>query len=243
MLKLSTFKPALWITAVQTIGGEMDAEIFLTTDEARDAVCLDLEQYGLQEETLLEMADLAGGEWPERFKALLSHGGVKGEEVVALVETLINGPGVTRDKLCGLVSVLFWSDARPIRYDGEEGLAITTDLDDFQCLTCGECCRNLDYSRALIAEDLEMWRRANRQDILAWVGRSEDGGYTIWVNPETGEHEDPCPFLTETEKGRFICGIHELKPSICREYPATKKHGFMTGCAGVEKMFESDLTA
>ncbi|MCG8471205.1 MAG: YkgJ family cysteine cluster protein [Desulfobacterales bacterium] len=218
----------------------MDAEIFLTTEEARDAVSLDLEQYGLQEETLREMADLAGGAWPSRFRVALDVKEPQGEAILSLMRDLMAASGASLELFCGLLSVLFWCDVCPGFVDGDEGVVITTELEGFTCLGCGVCCKNLDYSRALISDDIEMWKRAGRQDILSWVGRDKDGGYIIWVDPKTGKLQDPCPFLV-AKGDQNLCGIHEMKPSICREYPATKKHGFMTGCPGVEKMFASEL--
>lgn len=222
----------------------MDAEIFLTTEEAKDAVCLDLEQYGLQEDTLEEMAAMAGGGWPERFREVMSGGEGSLYEMIALVQEFLNSPTLTEEALCRAFSLMFWSDVRKARGpEGEEGVALTTELHDFTCLQCGQCCTNLDYSRALTAEDIAMWKKAGRDDLLAWVGKDKaDGGYTIWIDPRTGEPQDPCPFLS-MEGGKAKCAIHDVKPAICREYPATKKHGFMTGCIGIEQLIQKECAS
>jgi len=219
----------------------MDADIFLTMEEAKDAVCLDLEHYGLQEDTLEEIAAMAGGGWPDRFREVMSGGEGRLYEVIALVQEFLNSPILSDEVLCNALSLMFWSEVRQARGpDGDEGVILTTELHDFTCLQCGQCCTNLDYSRALTAEDIAMWKKAGRDDLLAWVGKDkEDGGYTIWVDPRTGESQDSCPFLT-MEGGKARCAIHDIKPAICREYPATKKHGFMTGCLGVELMFKNE---
>ena len=219
----------------------MDAEIFLTTEEAKDAMYLDLEHYGVQEDTLEEIAELAGGGWPDRFKEVIEGGEHRVYDVISLVRELLNSPTVIEEVFCGALSIMFWSGVRKVKdHDGEVGVSLTTELHGFTCLHCGQCCTELDYSRSLTSDDIAMWKKAGRHDILTWVGKDkEDGGYIIWVNPDTGEPQEPCPFLA-SNNGKHACTIHELKPSICREYPATKKHGFMTGCPGVELMFKRE---
>ncbi|WP_300670810.1 YkgJ family cysteine cluster protein [Desulfoluna sp.] len=219
----------------------MDAEIFLTMEEAKNAVCMDLEHYGVQKEDLIEVAELAGGGWPDRFREVASVDEPSIDKVVSLVQEFLNSPTVTEEVLCGSFSIMFWGHVRKaVGPDGDEGVGLATGLHDFSCIQCGQCCTNLDYSRALTAEDVALWEQAGRHDILAWVGKDkEDGGYTIWVHPETGEPEESCPFL-RFEKGKCLCTIHDIKPAICREYPATKKHGFMTDCTGVRQMVEKE---
>lgn len=222
----------------------MDAEIFLTMEEAKDAVCLDLEHYGIQKETLRAIAELAGGGWPDRFDEVMGAEEDRTYDTLALVREFMNSPTTTEALFFKALSLLFWADVRKaLGPDGEKGVRVATDLGDFACLQCGQCCTNLDYSRALTAEDIAMWRAAGRKDILARVGKDpDDGGYLIWVDPLTGKLEETCPFLS-FEHGKSVCTIHEIKPAICREYPATKKHGFMTDCLGVQLMFEKERAA
>lgn len=222
----------------------MDAEIVLTMEEAKDAMCMDLAHYGIQEDTLEEIADLAGGGWPDLFRGVLSGDDPPVDAVIALVQELINSPTVTEEVLCGALSLMFWSDVRRIDDpNGEALVGVATELDGFVCQHCGRCCTHLDYSRSLTPEDITLWKQAGRHDILARVGRDpDDGGSIIWVHPETGECELPCPFLS-SRNGQNRCAIHDLKPATCREYPATKKHGFMTGCAGVELMVANECAA
>ena len=215
----------------------MDVEIFLTMEEAKNAIYLDLESYGVQEESLFEVAHLAGGPWPNRFKEVMGGGEERMDPLIALVGELLNSPTATEAFLCGAFSIMFWGGVR-IADDahGQNGVILSTGLSDFTCLQCGQCCTELDYSNSLIPEDVAMLKDAGRDDILAWVAQDiDDGSYTIWVHPDTGEIQESCPFLLE-EEGKQICTIHEFKPSTCREYPATKKHGLMTDCPGVALM-------
>ena len=218
----------------------MDAEIFLTMEEAKNAICLDVEHYGVQEAPFTEIARFAGGGWPDRFKEAMAPEGDATDEVIALFRELLNSPTVTEEDLCTVFSMMFWGDVqKKTDPQGETGVSLSTGLEDFVCLQCGQCCTNLDYSGALTSEDVAMWKAAGRGDILAWVvPEAEEGTYTIWVDPETGDLQDTCPFLA-LENGRQYCTIHDQKPCICREYPATKKHGLMTDCPGVALMVEA----
>jgi Fe-S-cluster containining protein len=237
----STLPFAATRAIVRAKGERMHSEILLTMEEAKDAMYLDLEHYGIQRDTLEEIADMAGGGWPDRFREVMDAEEPGLYDIVTLVREFLNSPIISEEVLFGSFSMMFWSQARKADDEhGEEGVALTTELHDFSCLHCGNCCTNLDYSRALTSEDIAMWKHAGRDDILAWVGKDkEDGGYVIWVNPDTGETQEPCPFLAN-ENGNHACSIHALKPTICREYPATKKHGFMTDCAGVALMVERE---
>ena len=220
----------------------MDAEIFLTMDEAKNALCLDVEHYGIQEASLNDIAQFAGGGWPDRFKEAMALDGDATNDVIVLFRELFNSPTVTEDDLCAVFSMMFWGDVQKTTDPkGENGVSLSTGLENFVCLQCGQCCTNLDYSGALTPEDVVMWKAAGRLDILAWVAPGpEEGTYTIWVDPETGRLQDACPFLSiAMENGRQYCTIHDQKPCICREYPATKKHGLMTDCPGVALMVEA----
>ena len=58
--------------------------------------------------------------------------------------------------------------------------------------------------------------------------------YDVWLDPETGEDVDRCPWLQElTDTGKYSCGIHDVKPDICRDYPVSREHAERTGCPGL----------
>lgn len=121
----------------------------------------------------------------------------------------------------------------------DEAIWVETGMDHFQCRQCGQCCRQLDYHDQLTEADYQLWHRLGRTDILEWVGVYRRNGkvrsYSMWLEPGTRRYAPVCPWLKPTADGsRWICQIHEVKPEICRQYPYTRKHGLMTGCAGFD---------
>jgi Fe-S-cluster containining protein len=97
---------------------------------------------------------------------------------------------------------------------------ISSKQKESRCGCCGDCCRafggHLNASRA----DQERWRSEGREDLLCRVNRL---GW-IWYDPETGKPEEICPFLVQSDPETAVCGIHETKPAMCRDYP-TVAHG------------------
>ena len=112
-------------------------------------------------------------------------------------------------------------------------------LEQFNCKLCGHCCLNLvDAFRGCVSDtDLQRWRNAGREDLLAWVDTIELGHdnrlHMVWVHPETGEEVDRCPWLLDMldHKGH-LCGIDAVKPDYCRDYPEHQPHAKSTGCPG-----------
>ena len=103
------------------------------------------------------------------------------------------------------------------------------------CRQCGRCCERWGWGQKGTAEDLVLWIDAGRKDILNHVtvhlkdGRRA-GGHEItgedlphisrvrfWQDP-AGRPLRHCPFLRRIEDGRAFCGIHSLRPAVCREY-------------------------
>lgn len=89
-----------------------------------------------------------------------------------------------------------------------------------RCLCCGECCESFGGHLHASTSDLERWRREGREDLLTRVNRL---GW-IWVDPETKETLERCPFIVKISEQQSICSIQETKPDICRAYP-TLAHG------------------
>lgn len=86
------------------------------------------------------------------------------------------------------------------------------------CTRCANCCKTMkpglieaDIRR--IAKHLGLSRTAFVETYLE--GDPEDGGYRT--------RSLPCPFLGDD--GR--CGIYEVRPKACREFPHTNKKGFI----------------
>ena len=93
------------------------------------------------------------------------------------------------------------------------------------CNSCGKCC--VKYSNGGLsasAEDLKLWEEY-RPDISRYVT-----GQKIWLNPETGEQIERCPFLRkelreesgkDSKQALYTCDIYYDRPEDCRVYPAT----------------------
>jgi Fe-S-cluster containining protein len=113
---------------------------------------------------------------------------------------------------------------------------------DFKCKQCGHCCLHLydAFTTCATDEDINMWKRNGRRDILKWVDPIPIGEdkfvYDIWISPVTGEDVMKCPWLKKLPgKAKYICRIHDVKPEHCRDYPRSREHGEKTGCRGFEE--------
>lgn len=112
---------------------------------------------------------------------------------------------------------------------------------NFRCKLCGYCCLNLleAYYTSLHPDDIELWRKEGRDDILAWVVVTSTNNpydrYHAWISPITGEYAERCPWLRKLpKKSEYVCRIDEVKPKHCRQYPTSKKHAEDTGCRGFD---------
>ena len=111
----------------------------------------------------------------------------------------------------------------------------------FKCKQCGNCCLNLEASHTTAyEEDVQLWRKEERKDILDWIDPISLGNgifiYDIWISPRTGEDVNRCPWLRKLpNKNKYICRIHDVKPKRCRDYPKSRKHAEKTGCKGFEE--------
>jgi Fe-S-cluster containining protein len=118
------------------------------------------------------------------------------------------------------------------------GIWIDTDMADFVCIQCGHCCLTLDYREGCTLADYGRWQDLGRNDILDWVGTVRRGGQIvacrIWMVPGTNDYAPACPWLKVShEDGRYACSIHDVRPTVCRQYPGSRKHARLTGCKGV----------
>ncbi len=199
----------------------MEESVFLTFDEAREAVCIDFEQYGPQPDQLRRVMEILGA----------GHSLPEDEPMGGVARTLfaLHRPGP--DKLLDICTEVFWTRALPgSGPGGEPGLFVATDMERFECTRCGMCCRALDFHRECTAGDVRVWREAGRDDILEWVRPEADGTYRIWVRPGSELVAEVCPWLTQEPGNVWACSIHDLKPGVCKEYPGSRKHAYKTGC-------------
>lgn len=228
--------------------------IFLTGDEALQAVCCDLRQYDPQPLMLRQLASMvwgidavivsrsrSNGLWiAERAGAPLRCIGFT-ELPAQICKALQSRPGAL-DFLASICRCVFQEKVRPGIHPRRRtrGLWMETGMEDFVCRQCGQCCRNLDFHKECSPADVAYWRRLGRDDILARVGRTQPPGqapiYRIWVDPRTREVEKGCPWLRyRPQTNRYECRIHDVRPQICRDYPGSRRHARMTGCPAFEK--------
>jgi Fe-S-cluster containining protein len=211
--------------------------VFLTPEEAVEAVRMDADLYGPQDDLWAGLLRLLAGR---------SRAGPQGEGVRG--GGWLPPPGKLADAACSrltscaadlvtlaaALALVFETSAAPgTGPDGEPGIYVATGMDRFSCQRCGHCCRTLSFHAECDLEDIERWRQAGRDDVLAWVGGGGDGPGMLWVRPGTGLLTEECPWLVADPDGRYTCTIHGLKPNLCREFPGSSKHARLTGCPGL----------
>jgi Fe-S-cluster containining protein len=228
--------------------------VFLSTREAIEAIIADFRQYDPQiilfcgiiplitdQRIHLKRAPGKDGAWVNRpGKTAMKW--LDGPELVEHMCGAIISTRWSPELLADVCSRVFQTRA-VIDTDpgtGEAGIRLRTHMEDYACRQCGHCCRFLDYQNEVTAEDVAIWRAAGRNDILKWVTEIRGEGtalkFRAWVDPKTGKQADECPFLIrKSERGRWHCRIHDVKPAICRHYPMSRKHAVMSGCRGFEK--------
>lgn len=227
------------------------SRIFLSAKEVIGAIQADIVQYAPQKtlfialcplvcgENALAVADAKGdGVWIKtgsRKKLIKMSFKNYGQHLCDVLEK----QKYSLDQLSNICRVVFKTSAFIGKNSNgkEKGVWIETGMEDFSCIQCGQCCKTLDYRRECTLADYFRWKDEGREDILEWVGVVKKDGCInschIWIEPGTSKYADVCPWL-ERVKGQSVwnCRIHEVKPTICREYPGTRKHGVLTGCNG-----------
>jgi Fe-S-cluster containining protein len=88
-------------------------------------------------------------------------------------------------------------------------------------------------------EDISRWENEGRFDILWWVSIlpifdiGEERFADLWINPETGEDANRCPFLRKVRnQNKYRCLIQDTKPEYCRQYPQDEEFAGKSGCPG-----------
>jgi Fe-S-cluster containining protein len=228
--------------------------IFLTREQAIDAVCLDFRQYEPQILLFSEIIRVISAEGMVASREMGKEGlwinqtgrrnmrWFEGTELIDILCKTLLKANPDPELLSAVCTRVFQTRAFPAEdpATGQTGIRVLTGMEDFHCQQCGECCRTLDYHNEISKEDVNRWKRLERVDILEWVGvfkKSNQGtAYRIWIKPGTREFADICPFLQKKPtENRWICQIHDVKPRICRQYPVSRKHAIMTGCPGFQK--------
>ncbi len=88
------------------------------------------------------------------------------------------------------------------------------------CKMCGKCC--LQYAISAEPEDIQRWKRQDRNDILMHVMIFETSiGPFGDVLPSNTRR---CPFLRKIKnQDIYRCRIQDTKPIICSKYPRIGK--------------------
>ncbi len=226
--------------------------IFLTREEAVDAIRIDLQQYGSQTGLLCELFPTVMGPGavvvrdadPGRvWVKQAARGPMRQVSSADLADTLfsrITKASASIERLADICTNVFKEPA-VAGFDNETrsaGVWIETGMAEFACRQCGQCCLTLDYHLECTLEDYKRWQSLGRDDILQWVrrisGPAGTAAFRIWVEPGAEKPARVCPFLQkESGSEKRTCRIQDVKPEICRQYPFTRKHAVMTGCRGV----------
>jgi Fe-S-cluster containining protein len=225
--------------------------IFLTPQQALEAVCIDFRRYEPQimlfSEVLRVISDnnaVIKQEAEKEGRWVAAEPGSKmvwldGRALGELVCSAVHEKDLSEDAILNICRRVFQTRAYPGSepQSNQKGIFIETGMEAFCCRQCGDCCKFLDYHDALTTADVKRWEQLGRKDVLAWVGISRRAdrapSYRIWVEPGSTKLAKQCPFLEHLPaENRWICRIHNVKPHICREYPVSRKHGTMTGCPG-----------
>ena len=227
--------------------------LFLTIDEALDAVRGDFVQYASQLNLLSVIWPMVFGDgtyvlqdarsrsvWakiPGKTKLIPSSEDDLKQRIVDQLKRLPPDP----EHLARICSMVFGTHVKAGSGPETEllpGLWIDTDMEDFVCTQCGRCCRTLNYHDGCSVTDYEQWQDLGRTEILDWVGTIRQNGQVtacrIWIVPGTNRFAETCPWLSMSlDRDHYVCTIHDVRPTICRQYPGSRKHARMTGCRGV----------
>lgn len=228
--------------------------LFLTVEQALNAVCLDFRGYGPQPMLFCQVLRTIHGDdvivqrEPHQSGLWISSPGerrmrwLEGAELAGFMCAQVTRAALAPAQLASVCRQVFQAPCHAARdpATGQPGVWIATGMAAFHCRQCGRCCLKLDYRDGLTAGDMARLHALGRDDILKWVGVSKgpDGRetYRIWVVPGTNQFALPCPFLKRgPSASHWLCRIHEVKPRICRNYPVSRKHARMTGCPGFDK--------
>jgi uncharacterized protein len=98
------------------------------------------------------------------------------------------------------------------------------------CNQCGKCC--VKYSNGSLsasASEIELWE-IFKPDIYQYV---RDG--KIWVDPQTGEQIERCPWLRKIpNQEKYTCDIYYDRPDDCKHYPVTIEQMVKDECEMLE---------
>jgi Fe-S-cluster containining protein len=107
------------------------------------------------------------------------------------------------------------------------------------CTRCGNCCRARRYPTRMTKEEFEEYSKLAPKAVLKYIAKDSSGHHWCFVDPDTRDFFDTCPFLVEGNDGTCACQLHSTcKPMLCQRFPATvvevvKMLPFCQGIKGV----------
>ena len=97
------------------------------------------------------------------------------------------------------------------------------------CNQCGKCCIKYSNGGLSASEDeIKHWD-IFKPDVYNYVN---DG--KIWMDPQTGEQLEICPWLRK-ENNLYTCGIYFDRPNDCKYYPVTIEQMINDECKMLEE--------
>jgi len=89
------------------------------------------------------------------------------------------------------------------------------------CNQCGKCC--IKYGNGGLSassKEIEQWE-TSAPTLLKYVRAGK-----IWMNPDTGEQLETCPWLRKVPSHNkncdmYSCDIYDDRPNDCKIYPVT----------------------
>ncbi len=100
------------------------------------------------------------------------------------------------------------------------------------CNQCGKCCIKYSNGGLSASEDeIKHWD-IFKPEVYDFVNNGK-----IWMDPQTGEQLEICPWLKK-EKNLYTCDIYFDRPNDCKYYPVTIEQMINDEC---EMLEERDL--
>ena len=97
------------------------------------------------------------------------------------------------------------------------------------CNQCGKCCIKYSNGGLSASEDeIKHWD-IFKPEVYDFVDNGK-----IWMNPQTGEQLEICPWLRK-EKNLYTCDIYFDRPNDCKYYPVTIEQMINDECEMIEE--------
>jgi len=92
-----------------------------------------------------------------------------------------------------------------------------SEFEKFDCLTCANCCKTTSpiFTDKDISRISKHFRVKEIDFMNTYLHRDEDGFMVL--------KQAPCSFLDKSDN---TCGIYDVRPKACREYPHTNRKKF-----------------